>query len=287
MSLTSQTFTIKLMPTKTLIANRKSLIVLLVTSLIFLLLSSNFSLAQTLTPLERARQDYTFQLTKYEESKNPYENARANYLTFQTAVAKNEAFLKSQAYLLQIYNVYTAYLFLINERTNLYDWGKSSYNKDELQITIDEEIESLENLKSKTQEFKTLEEIVINAQDLKKHIETKTLPLAFKMLSTTDVVQSQETFFDFQTNSQKVNDYASGNIAENYNLVLLNWQNEVEKLKKDTEAKIEESKIALEKITGEMRIDSKSNDFPGKLKSAERENLRNSKGRLREILEFL
>ena len=112
----------------------------LVLLLIFFLsiVNGQWSIIFGQSPLDKARSDYTFQYTKYREAQNKYINARSSYLTFQTATAKNNAYLATGDYLVQIDNLYQAYLFLVNENGNSLGWQNSDISKDHINQIIDE-----------------------------------------------------------------------------------------------------------------------------------------------------
>lgn len=185
----------------------------------------------TISPLEQAKQDYAFQTTKYQETREKYLAAKNNYMAFKTAVSKNEAFIQTQQYLIQVHNVYITYLFVADERSNLYDWGTTSFNKDEQHKLIQDEVKSLEILKEEATKLTTLEETVAHSQKLKSQVSKKTLPIAYKLLVRTDLAQLLELEYLFGQNAQKIDEYATENIPENDRALLLAWQVEVTKTK--------------------------------------------------------
>src|SRR5579872_555607 len=92
-------YKLELMPVKTLIAT--AIAVLFVPLSVF---------AQTTSSLQKAQDDYNFQAGKYKDAHHSYLDARSTYLTFQTATAKDDAFTKTKAYLIQVDQLYESFL---------------------------------------------------------------------------------------------------------------------------------------------------------------------------------
>lgn len=207
------------------------------------------------TPLEKARDDYTFQTSKHQEARDKYLAAKTNHMAFNTATSKNEAFLKTREYLVQTHNVFITYLLLIDERSNKYDWGKGPFKKDDAHKKIQDEVKSLENLRTEAENLKTLEETVTYAQKLKGHVESATLPIAYTMLSQTDLAQLFEAQFDFTDNANKIETYAKEKIAPKDNQLFLNWQSEVQSSKEEIKSKTEAKQTFFNSLNLNSRID--------------------------------
>ncbi|KKR78331.1 MAG: hypothetical protein UU23_C0001G0095 [Candidatus Curtissbacteria bacterium GW2011_GWA1_40_9] len=256
--------------------------------IILLLLSgsSQLSPVNSLTPLEQAQQDYSFQATKYQEAKEKYENSKTNYLAYKTAVAKNEAFLKTQDYLIQINNVYITYLLLIDERSNLYDWGKGIYTKnDEHKILLDQ-IKALENLRVEAQNLKTLEETVPYAKKLKTQLEQNTLPAAYMFLVKTDLSQLLEARFDFSEHAARVENYVKDKIKENDRQLFLNWQSQVKTIVEQINPQLEKEKEGISKIPPNLTVDYDQKSYDFSTEKA-RESFNKTPEILKEILNFI
>ncbi len=209
-----------------------ALLIVLVSSLITYHLSLTF--AQT--PLEKAQQDYTFQFTKYREAQEKYLTAKAAYLSFQTATAKNDAFLKTKDFLSQADNLYLSYIALVTEYGNSIDWQKTSLSKDKINALEETEVSYFQTHQKQISQTTTLEELPPLTQELKNHIE-KSLSLRInKILATFEVAETESTFNEFSELSQAVkNKIASQSRPEKTNSILMNWISEIENIRKNTE----------------------------------------------------
>lgn len=234
----------------------------------------------TQTPLEKARQDYVFQTTKYNELRDKYLSARDNHKAFNTAASKNEAFLKTRDYLVQIPNVYITYLLLVNERSNNHDWSLTDFNKNAEHQKIQSEVKKLEDLKTEAENLKTLEETETYANKLRTAVETTTLPLAYEILAKTDLAQITELENLFIQNASKVETYSKDKLSQKDNQLFLNWQSEVQKAKDLIRLEVENSKKGLSEL---KYNDQKFNYDTKKVRSL----FSPTTGLLKEILSFI
>ncbi len=278
------------MPKNKLIINHKSFTLRFVEGLVVSILvglsivTGQLSLvAGEVSPLEKAQNDYSFQTTKFQDVKEKYQTARSSYLTFKTATAKNEAFLKSKDYLTQVHNLYIAYLFLINERANTVDWSKTTYERQKVSDQVTAEIKFLEDDKKKAQDAQTLEEIPKLASDLAIHISTVTLKTAFITLATTDLAQIEDVTTSFDETATKVDTYSQKlNINEQFHL---NWKSEVETIKTKTKDATQDPKKKLDTAISLGNYPYKSNNFEFDTSLA-RQILSRTKSLLREITNY-
>lgn len=258
-------------------------IVLISISLIILLSSSNTFAA---TPLEQAQNDYSYQLTKLSDYHEKFITAKANYQAYQTAVSKNDAFSKTKDYFIQVYNVYLSYLFLTEERTNVFDWSLSSFKKDDIHSQIEKETEYLNNNLKLALTIQTLEEIQSRSISLEEHIKTTTLPVIAKTLSTSDIAQVEDSLGSFSLLSQKIDLYAKGKINDSDQPLYQNWKSEVESIKNQLDIQINDSKKSL----GQTSITNYSNLNQSQTKTFildSQKILERAKNILYEILNFI
>ncbi len=251
-------------------------------SLIIYHLSPIFSIS----PLEQAQNDYSYQLTKLSDFHEKFITAKANYLSYQTAVSKNYAFLKTKDYFIQVYYVYSSYLFLIEEKTNVFDWSLSSFKKDDIHAQVEKETEYLNNNLKQAQTIQTLEEIQTRSMSLQEHIKTITLPIIAKTVLTSDIAQVEDSLGSFNLLSQKIDLYTKGKINESDQPLYQNWKSEVESIKYQLDIQIKDSK----KLLGQNYIinNSDQNQSPTKIFIQNSQKiLDRAKNILYEILNFI
>jgi len=264
----------------------KKILLSLFTLLLVTTVSGQKSVVISATPLEQAKQDYAFQIIKYNETHKKYAAAKNNYMAFKTAAAKNEAFIQTQQYIVQVHNVYKTYLLVINERSNLYDWGTSGFSKDEEHKLIQEEIKNLEDLRNEATKLTTLEETVAHAQKLKDQASKKTFPTAYKLLARTDYAQLTELEYLFGQNAQKIDEFATENIPENDSALLLNWQTAISNTKAAIRKDMDAKKIEISALAPNLVFNSDNVTFDFKTMS-QRSLFTPTVGLLKEILNLL
>ncbi len=227
--------------------NRKSLFSIFVSLLItfcFLLLTTHFSLVHSISPLEQAQNDYSFQLTKLSEAHEKFITAKSSYLSYKTAIAKNEAFSKTKDYYIQIHKVYLSYLFLVEEKTNIFDWSLSSFKKDDFITQLKKETDYVNKNLSQAQATQTLEEIQAKSIFLDEHIKTTTLPIVAKTLTTSEIAQVEDSLGTFNFLSQKIDISIKARINDSNQSFYQNWKSEVENIKSQLTLQISGSKVS-------------------------------------------
>ena len=252
----------------------------------FLLLTSHFSFIHSISPLEQAQMDYSFQLTKLSDAHQKFITSKATYQTYKTALAKNEAFSKTKDYFLQTHKVYLSYLFLVEERTNIFDWSLSTFKKNDAHTQIEKEAEYIKTSLEKAQNIQTLEEIQFNSSLLEDHINQALIPTVAKTLSTADVAQVEDSLGSFNLTSQKIDTYAKDKIKDSDRTLYQNWQSEVENIKNQLTLQIADYKKTL----GAANINyfSNTNQSPIKtFKQNSQKTLDGAKNILYEILNFI
>ncbi len=114
----------------------------------FLLIASSFLPivhAQTPTPLEKAQNDYNFQSGKYKDAHDQYATARSEYVSFKTAISKDNAYAKTKTYLVQVDLLYETFLAQVQENTNTLNWDNANVSKVETNNVILAEINFFKN----------------------------------------------------------------------------------------------------------------------------------------------
>jgi len=199
--------------------------------------------------LDQAIQDYSYQFTKYEECRNKYITDRSAYLTFQTATAKNSAFLTTKDCLSKIYDVYVAYLRYIKEQGNTFNWNQKDAEKNQIFKTLDDEIASYQLNKKNVDSLKTLEDTVPYASELKTYITKTTYPVILKSLSTYEVAESEAALENFVNLSDEVRTFVTSRIDQKeYTSFLANWDTEVANIRSTSQTNNAEARKALEKL---------------------------------------
>lgn len=256
--------------------------VLSITVLFFSLFTFHLpSVSAITTPLDKAQEDYSYQLTKYTDLKDKYQVAKSSYLTFKTATSKNEAFLVTKEYLKQVDNVYKAYLLVVEERTNTVAWDYASVSRDDLHKKIEEEITFFDNNKKDIDNTQALENLPKAADDIRARVETQTLKIAFDTLAATDLAQIEETTALFHTNYKLVDGLVSTKIQDKqlYN----NWKTELDGIQNNLDEAVETLKTKPTKTASYSAQNPRfSHDTSKPI-----DILKSTKNILREILKFV
>ena len=261
----------------------------LVLLLIFFLsiVNGQWSIIFGQSPLDKARSDYTFQYTKYREAQNKYINARSSYLTFQTATAKNNAYLATGDYLVQIDNLYQAYLFLVNENGNSLGWQNSDISKDHINQIIDEEIAFFDNHQKKVKDAKTLEQLPDLANDFKSHRDTEFSLKINKILATFEVIEAQSAIADFNKIAGELDNIVTSKIEKDQNQsILANWISEIADIKAKTQNYLTKAKEIFGKTKEQTATNGELKDISRFAKLAKNELLR-SKPLFKEVIGIL
>ncbi len=275
------------MPTRSSIANRKlqiAIFVLSLTTCCLLLLTSHSSPVYSISPLEQAQNDYSFQLSKYQDAKAKFDNTRANYQTYQTAIAKSDLYRQTKDYFAQICDLYISYFLLVNERANSVNWDHSSYKKDDQSKLVADELASIRNIKSQAQNTQKLEDYNEQFKNLKANIQSSGLPIANSVLKTTDVVQIEETAAIFFQNADALDKYALSKISDNNKPLYNDWKSQIDTYKQTIQKEVDADKSYLKLHTSPN--DPQTATFKPDNQNAQ--NILNQPiGKLTEILKYL
>ncbi len=205
--------------------------------------------AQEKQRLDQALQDYSYQFSKYEDCHNKYITDRSTYLSFQTATAKNTAFLTTKDCLSKVYNVYVAYLRYVKEQGNTFNWNKKDAEKNQIFKTLDDEIANYQNNQKNVDTLQTLDDTVPYAADLKIYVTKTTYPIVLKALATYDVAESEAALENFVNLSQDLRTFVTSRIDEKqYASFLANWDTEVANIRSTSQSSNADARKALDKI---------------------------------------
>lgn len=204
------------------------------------------SSAQTQSALERARQDYTFQFTKYRDAEEKYQVAKSTYETFKTTVAKSDAFEKTKSYLNQVENLYIAYLLLVKEYGNTFSFGAMEAEKDKVVKIIDSEITYLQDYQKKINTTQTLEELPTLAIEMDQHFKQILELKVNKTLAVYEVAQVASTYDHFVELSEYLEKMTFEKLqSDESSAFLSNWTSAVKDIKVKTENSLNEAQKKL------------------------------------------
>lgn len=226
----------------------------------FLLIVSNLPspvTAQTPSPsptstLDKAQADYNFQYTLYNDTHTNYVTAKAQYLSFQTAVSKNDAFTKTKDYLLQVDNLYLSFIALVQENANSINWEQSTQQSQQVSDLLKGESDYLKTHIQSVENTKTLEELPPLSKDLKKHIDDTTEPKLNKVLAILTVAQAESTLFDFNSLTATLDRVVVFKLrAGETKSILANWSSEIKDIRNKTNTNLDKAKSELENNKGD------------------------------------
>lgn len=203
------------------------------------------------TTLERAENDYTFQFSKYRDARDKYLVAKSTFETFKTAVAKGDAFVKTKEYLIQIDNVFTAYLLLVKEQGNYIDWGIEEYRKQEIYNLIDSEISYFQDHPKKIETAQTLEELPALAKEIKDHLENVMTKRINKTLATYEFVETVSTYDKFVELGDKLDVLIQKELQKAPNPFFANWSSEIKTIKDSAIVPLDKAREEFSQIKGD------------------------------------
>ncbi|OGD86108.1 hypothetical protein A3B51_03155 [Candidatus Curtissbacteria bacterium RIFCSPLOWO2_01_FULL_41_18] len=230
-------------------ALRISAILILVTLAVFLVKtipataqSSSQSPQAQKSALQKAKDDYLFQFTKYQKAHEDYITASSNYLSFKTTIAKNDAFSKTKEYLNQVNLLYLAYILQVQEYGNNLKWDKSDFSKDATDKTLKEESSFIKDYQQKIADSKSLEDLPPLAKDLKEHIEKTSAPKINKITAIYQIVQTETTYDNFLDLSQTIENFITPKITDTNRSILTNWQAEIKDIKEKIQTSLDKAR---------------------------------------------
>lgn len=217
----------------------------------------NFSIkSQAQESLDKARQDYSFQFSKYREIQKDYQSAKSQYESFKTATSKNEAFLKTKDYLGQIDNLLIAYVLLINENGQRVNWQSNAKARDSIANSFQAEISYFEDHKQKVQKVSTLEELPPLAKELNEHLSQITFLKVYRTLASYEYTHAKSTFSEFNKIFSSLDEYISINYPQQNNTVISNWRSEIRNIGEKTKTNLD---LAEEKYS-KTKLDTANKD---------------------------
>lgn len=235
----------------------------LFTAIFFLLTfaSVKISLATNKSPIERVEDDYALQFTKYREAQEKYTTARAAYISFQTVASKNDAFLKTQEYLVQIDKLYISYLDVISEYSNHLDWTSFPERKTAVGGIVESQKNYFNDHQKRVLSAAALEGMPPLAGELKKHLDENLNPQINKVLAIYEIAQSESLLAEFNILASTLdqNLVERDGSAANQSIIA-NWKTEVEDIRKKAE---EAKNKAFEKLAALETQILRDNDLEG------------------------
>lgn len=277
-----------------LIANRKSLIVKIIAiSLVLVafptispLITSHFSLLKAQTTIDAAKENYSIQLTRYNDTKESYITAKSNYIAFKSATSKSEAFLKTKDYLISVDELLLTYIELVRSFGNSTKWQSSSFNKENIDNILDQESSIIKDLKNKVNQTTTLEESIPVSRELKNQLGNSTSPKINKIIVTFDIAQTESTFAKFNQLSVYLNEFVKSRIKPQNQAILANWQSETVDIQEKTQKNLDLAKESYQKIR-----DDRNNQFQiqqtSKINTLAKDELKRSKNLFEEMLKII
>lgn len=235
------------MPKRKRLAILSAIIILLLST--FLQSTSIHAQSQTEVEkqrLEKAQQDYSYQFSKYEDCHNQYITDRSTYLAFQTATAKNNAFLTTKDCLAKTYDVYISYIRYVKEQGNAFTWNKNDAEKNLIFKTLDDEVTFFQKNQPQVDSLQTLEDTLPYATDLKTHITKTTYPIIQKTLATYEVAESEAALENFVIVSEKIRTFVTSRTDQKqYSSFLANWDSEIAAIRAHAENYNKQARQAL------------------------------------------
>ncbi len=229
------------------------------------------------------RQNYLNQLGKINSAREEYVTARSSYLSFKTATAKNQAFIKTKAYLLEANLLYTSYIKLIESIGNKVNWQNTTIDKESQFNTINTQLELLSTNLNKINSANTLEELPPIAQELKNHINASIKPKIDLILINFNIASTESTQAIFNEITISLISFATSRIGASQPFLLANWQSEIENINVNIQESLTEIKSDLEKLSESRSPSKETSNRITQAKSA----LNRSKGLFAEILKAL
>ena len=284
------------MPLEKLIVNDKWFMVLTValSFFVFTLITSRYAqvTAQSPSPsqastLDKAQADYNFQYALYNETHTSYKTAKAQYLSFQTAVSKNDAFTKTKDYLVQVDNLYLSFFALVQENANNINWEQSTQQSQLVTDLLKGESDYFKAHIQSLQNTKTLEELPPLSKDLKKHIEDTTQPKLNKVIAILTVAQTESSLSDFNSLSAILDRVVVFKLrAGETKSILANWSSEIKDIKDKTNTGLDQAKEELSKNPQETMSEGNLDNVSQNTQKAQTE-LKRSKALFEELIRIL
>jgi len=268
-------------------ANAKRLIIFLpILILLSSLTTAHSQLIFAQTSFDLANENYLNQLNNYNNSRDSFITSKANYLAFQTAVAKKNAFERTKIYLSDVNLLITNYLLVVKVFGDQIDWDQSQFDKNDQMATIDEEIRYLELNLEEIEATTSLEQLPPIAAKLKKHIDDTTYPKINKTVAIFNVVKVQSLNSRFNILADTLISFAQKRLNPETLNIISNWESEITNIDKNTNNYINESLSIAEslKVNPNNKIQSrKVLDIVSRAKN----EIKKSKNLFEEILRVL
>lgn len=218
------------MPPKKLMVYGKWLMVFVI---VLSLITSHLSLTFAATPLETAKNDYSFEYSKYRDAQERFSTAKSSYSTFKTATAKEQAFVASKAYVYQITTLYPAYFSLVRVYASTLNWQDNSSKYEQIIKTLGDMDTYFATQKQQVTDTKTLEDLSQLSLQIKEKNSFEIDPQLNYITATYEMQNTRLLFKDFENLSQELGTKKQSFVQS---AVLSNWQTEVDDIKNKAQA---------------------------------------------------
>ena len=253
--------------------------------LLLSIVSGQLSVVLSQTPFEKAKEDYSIQLKKYNEARSDYLTKKTSYQTFQTATAKKEAFESTKNYLVETNFLLADKLNVLKELGNTISWQNSGFSKDDMFNRLDEETNYLQNNWSDIQKTTALEQLPPIAEELKIRMDKSLLPKADKVIGTYEIAKTQSAHANFKNLAQSVSNFANSRATDENSAIVHNWQTEIDNVNAAVDTNISEAKGELDKIQLDRKSSRVNRVF--QLTKSAKDELKRSLNLFEEILRII
>lgn len=212
-------------------------------SLLFVVSSGQISAQSN---LEVASKNYKIEYTNYRNSQEVFLKSKVAYKSYQTVASKNDAYLKTKAYLKQVDSLYLSYYTLLGETLESEDAQDNGTLKKETKNLIDSEIGYIRDHQTRVDSAKNLEELPPLAQEFKQRQETIGTSLSNLSLSVIDYLETATIFTEFKNISSQIQN-GIDNREDSANSLFQNWKSELSILKNESQIQIDNARKAIDK----------------------------------------
>lgn len=210
--------------------------------------TKTLALAQTpKTPLVKAQDDYSHALVKTKDSRENYLTAKASYNTFKTATSKDIAIGKTKDYLINVDNLYLAFIYLIKENGNSFNWQDPG-KKENIAQDFNETVKDIENHKKNVEAAINFDELSTLATNLKQLADSKIEPQFNYALAHFEIAYTESLLIDFQSIKDKLYSHIDQTRLDDSNLIIPRLQKEIANREERVKEQIKNSRKDLEGI---------------------------------------
>ncbi|OGD95609.1 hypothetical protein A3F02_03080 [Candidatus Curtissbacteria bacterium RIFCSPHIGHO2_12_FULL_38_9b] len=197
---------------------------------------------------ENAKKDYAFHFLKYNDQRQKLSQANSSYNTFKTVAAKNDLFIATRDYLLQINNLYIAYINTVIEYSNEINWSKLSEKRAHINQKLESEKQYFRTHQPNIQNVTTLEELPPLSDDLRKYIEEQTKPAIYMAFITYEMANIQSTDEEFEQLLALVKTQLNLKLQSGENTTISNWFSEINSIQQTSNTYLDGANAKFENL---------------------------------------